>query len=63
MSRFIFKIKCEMGTRTELGRKWTACGHRPQEEQIIEYEYGYLSAALNPARGKLFALLAGTQSG
>jgi len=45
------------GTRTELGRRWTACGHRPQGEQIIGYEYGYLSAALNPATGELFALL------
>ena len=45
------------GTRTELGRRWTACGHRPQGEQIIGYEYGYLSAALNPATGELFALI------
>ncbi len=45
------------GTRTELGRRWTACGHRPQGEQIIGYEYGYLSATLNPATGELFALI------
>ena len=45
------------GTRTELGRRWTACGHRPQGEQIIGYEYGYLSAALNPRTGELFALI------
>ncbi len=45
------------GTRTELGRRWTSCGHRPTGEQIIGYEYGYLSVALNPASGELFALL------
>ena len=45
------------GTRTELGKRWTACGIRPTGEQIIGYEYGYLSVALNPATGELFALL------
>src|SRR5687768_917744 len=45
------------GTRTELGKRWTACGVRPTGEQIIGYEYGYLSVALNPATGELFALL------
>lgn len=45
------------GTRTELSRRWTACGVRPTGEQIIGYEYGYLSAALNPRTGELFALL------
>lgn len=45
------------GTRTELGKRWTACGVRPSGEQIIGYDYGYLSAALNPQTGELFALL------
>jgi len=45
------------GTRTELGRRWTACGVRPSGEQIIGYEYGYLSVALNRRTGELFALL------
>lgn len=45
------------GTRTDLGRRWTAQAVRPSGEQIIGYEYGYLSAALNPATGELFALL------
>ncbi|MDQ3062300.1 MAG: transposase [Acidobacteriota bacterium] len=45
------------GTRTELGRRWTACGVRPTGEQIIGYEFGYLSVALNPGTGELFALL------
>jgi len=45
------------GTRTELGRRWTSCGFRPTGEQIIGYEFGYLSVALNPATGELFALI------
>jgi len=45
------------GTRTELGRRWTACGFRPTGEQIIGYEFGYLSVALNPVSGELFALI------
>ena len=45
------------GTRTELGRRWTGCGVRPSGEQIIGYDYGYLSVALNPCTGEVFALL------
>lgn len=45
------------GTRTELGKRWTARGARPTGEQLIGYEYGYLSVALNPQSGELFALL------
>lgn len=45
------------GTRTELGRRWTSCGHRPTGEQIIGSEFGYLSVALNPVSGELFALV------
>lgn len=45
------------GTRTELGRRWTACGVRPRGETLIGYEYGYLSVALNPRSGELFALI------
>lgn len=45
------------GTRTELGKRRTACGIRPSGEQIIGYEFGYLSAALNPGTGELFALI------
>lgn len=45
------------GTRTELGRRRTACGVRPSSEQVIGYEYSYLSVALNPRTGELFALL------
>lgn len=45
------------GTRTELGRRWTARGVRPSGEQLIGYEFGYLSVALNPQSGELFAVL------
>ena len=45
------------GTRTESGRRWTACGIRPAGEMLIGYEYGYLSVALNPRSGQLFALI------
>jgi transposase len=45
------------GTRTQLGKRWTARGVRPNGEQLIGYEYGYLSVALNPRDGELFALL------
>jgi transposase len=45
------------GTRTELARKWTARGYRPNGEQRIGYEYGYLSVAINPQTGKLLMLI------
>lgn len=45
------------GTRTELGRRWTKCRCRPRGEMLIGYEYGYLSAALNPQTGEMFCLL------
>lgn len=45
------------GTRTELGRRWMASGVRPTGEMLIGYAYGYLSVALNPRSGELFALL------
>ncbi len=59
MSRepYYFQDEMRFGTRTELGKRWTACGVRPQGEQIIGYEYGYLSVALNPQTGAMFVLL------
>ena len=45
------------GTRTELGRRWTAQGSRPTGRQRIGYLYRYLSVALNPQTGELFALI------
>lgn len=54
---YYFQDEMRFGTRTELGRRWMACGARPSGEQIIGYEYGYLSVALNPRTGELFALI------
>lgn len=34
-----------------------ASGIRPSGEMLIGYEYGYLSAALNPQTGEMFCLL------
>ncbi len=45
------------GTRTELKRRWTPEGHRPQCPVKIGYEYGYLYCALSPPAGDLFCLL------
>ena len=45
------------GTRTELGRGWTPGGVRPAGEMLIGYQHGYLSVALNPRSGELFALV------
>jgi transposase len=45
------------GTRTELARRWTAKGVRPSGEQLIGYDFGYLSVALSPRTGELFAVL------
>ncbi len=53
----IKRLKALNRTRTEPGRRWTACGFRPPGEQLIGDEYGYLSVALNAATGELFALI------
>jgi transposase len=45
------------GTRTDLGRRWTAKGCRPTGRQRIGYHYRYLSVALNPRTGEMFALI------
>jgi transposase len=45
------------GTRTEIKRRWTPCGHRPVCSIKLGYEFTYLYAALAPESGQLIALL------
>lgn len=45
------------GTRTECKQRWTAKGHRPVCKVKLGYAFTYLYAAINPATGKLLALL------
>jgi transposase len=45
------------GTRTELKKRWTPKDHRPVCKVKLGYEFTYLYAAINPATGKLIALL------
>jgi len=45
-----------VGTRTELGRKWSPIGLRPHGKQKIGYEYMYLYVSLKPFTGELFAM-------
>jgi DDE superfamily endonuclease len=54
---FYFQDEMRFGTRTELGRRWTAKGTRPTGRQRIGYHYQYLSVALNPQTGELLALI------
>lgn len=50
-------MSLRFGTRTELGRRWTAKGVCPEGRQNIGYEYGYLYVAINPASGRAFGLI------
>lgn len=43
-----FEDEMRVGTRTELGRKWSPIGHRPNGKQKIGYEYLYLYVSLKP---------------
>lgn len=45
------------GTRTDLGRRWTAIGIKPLGRQHIGYDYGYLSVAVNPVSGDVKMLI------
>lgn len=51
-----FEDEMRLGTRTELGRKWTPIGVRPLGKQQIGYEYVYLYVSLKPYTGELFAM-------
>ncbi len=45
-----------VGTRTQLGRKWSPIGHRPNGKQKIGYEYLYLYVSIKPFTGELCAM-------
>ena len=45
-----------VGTRTDLGRKWTPKGVRPVGKQKIGYKYTYLYVSIKPFSGEMFAL-------
>jgi len=51
------------GTRTDLGRRWTANGVKPIGHQHIGYDYGYLSVAVNPITGDVKMLLLPNMTG
>lgn len=51
-----FEDEMRLGTRTELGRKWSPIGKRPSGKQKIGYEYLYLYVSLKPFTGELFAM-------
>jgi transposase len=51
-----FEDEMRVGTRTELGRKWSPIGCRPRGKQKIGYEYLYLYVSLKPFTGELFAM-------
>lgn len=45
-----------LGTRTELGRKWSPFGVRPRGRQQIAYQYLYLYVSVKPFTGEMFAM-------
>jgi len=44
-----------VGTRTDVGRRWSPAGVRPLGRRHIGYEYVYLYVSLRPFVGKVFA--------
>lgn len=46
-----------VGTRTQLKRKYTPVGVRPEGRQKIGYQYLYLYVSLKPFTGEVFALV------
>lgn len=45
-----------VGTRTDLGRRWSPKGVRPVGRQKIGYRYLYLYLAVKPFTGEMFAM-------
>ena len=52
-----FEDEFRFGTRTALGKRWTAKGVRPVGTMNIGYDYGYLYVAVNPFSGRAFGLI------
>jgi DDE superfamily endonuclease len=61
--RDYFEDEFRFGTRTELGKRWTAKGVRPVGKMNLGYDYGYLYVALNPGSGKAFGLILPSMEG
>ena len=53
----LFEDEMRFGTRTDLKRRWTPQGHRPQTPVKIGYEFAYLYLAICPYTGWLYAML------
>lgn len=51
------------GTRTIVGKKWTAKGHRPTSPMKYGYKYSYLFQAIQPSTGNTFELYLPNMSG
>lgn len=45
-----------LGTRTDLGRRWSPSGVRPAGRQKIGYQYLYLYVSIKPFTGEVFAM-------
>lgn len=50
-----FEDELRVGTRTDLGRRWSPVGVRPLGRQRIGYEYLYLYVSIKPFTGEVFA--------
>jgi len=50
-----FEDEFRVGTRTDVGRRWSPVGVRPVGRQKIGYEYVYLYVAIKPFVGEVFA--------
>jgi len=50
-----FEDEMRIGTRTDLGRKWSPRGVRPTGRQKIGYQYLYLYVTVKPFTGEMFA--------
>lgn len=53
----LFQDEMRFGTRTDLKRRWTPQGHRPEAPVKIGYEFAYLYLALCPFTGWLYAMM------